>query len=104
MTITQTAAPTGTAVTITGTVRTPLTLVRRIPDRRARVGFRVDTDEGPYNVHASGALAELLRLTTNRGDRVIVHAPAQRSATPNRPSPISKPTASNSTSTDPRRG
>ena len=75
MTINQTAAPTGTAVTITGTVRTPLTLVRRIPDRRARVGFRVDTDDGPYNVHASGALAELLRLTTNRGDRVIVHAP-----------------------------
>ncbi|MGG1910529.1 hypothetical protein AB1285_27270 [Microbacterium sp. NRRL B-14842] len=38
MTITQTAAPTGTAVTITGTIRTPLTLVRRLPDRRARVG------------------------------------------------------------------
>lgn len=76
MTITQTAAPTGTAVTITGTIRTPLTLVRRIPDRRARrVGFRVDTDDGPYNVHANGALAELLRLTTNRGDRVTVHAP-----------------------------
>ena len=75
MTITQTAAPTGTAVTITGTIRTPLTLVRRIPDRRARVGFRVDTDAGPYNVHANGALAELLRLTTHRGDRVTVHAP-----------------------------
>lgn len=63
MTITQTAAPTGTAVTITGTVRTPLTLVRRLTDRRARVGFRVDTDTGPYNVHANGALAELLRLS-----------------------------------------
>lgn len=76
MTITQTAAPTGTAVTITGTVRTPLTLVRRLTDRRARVGFRVDTDNGPYNVHANGALAELLRLTTRRGDHVTVHAPA----------------------------
>ena len=34
MTITQAAAPTGTAVTIAGTVRTPLTLVRPPPARR----------------------------------------------------------------------
>ena len=43
-----------------GHLRARITLVRRIPDRRARVGFRIDTDDGPYNVHASGALAELL--------------------------------------------
>ena len=76
MTITQAAAPTGTAVTIAGTVRTPLTLVRRLTDRQARVGFRVETDAGSYNVHANGFLAEMLRLTTHRGDRVIVHGPA----------------------------
>ena len=87
MTITQTAAPTGTAVTITGTIRTPLTLVRRIPDSRARVGFRVDTDDGPCNVHASGALAELLRLTTHRGDRVTVHAPCATLSHPNQTIP-----------------
>lgn len=87
MTITQTAAPTGTAVTITGTVSTPLTLVRRLTDRRARVGFRVDSDAGPCNVHANGALAELLRLTTHRGDQVIVHAPAATFSHPNQTVP-----------------
>lgn len=76
MTITQTAtAPTGTAVTVEGTVRDQLVLTRRLVDRVARVGFRVNTDSGPFNVHASGLLAELLRATLHRGDRVIVHAP-----------------------------
>ena len=78
MTIIETAtatAPAGTAVTVEGTVRSTLTLLRRIPDRRARVSFRLETAEGPYNVHATGPRAELLRLTVHRGDHVIVHAP-----------------------------
>lgn len=78
MTIIETAtatAPAGTAVTVEGTVRSPLTLLHRIVDRRARVSFRLETPEGSYNVHANGPRAELLRLTVHRGDHVIVHAP-----------------------------
>lgn len=62
-------------VTITGTVRSPLMLVRRIYDRQARVSFRVGGEDGPYNVHTTGSRAELLRLTLHKGDRVTVHAP-----------------------------
>lgn len=38
-----------TAVTVTGTVRSPLTLMRRISDHVARVSFRIDGADGPYN-------------------------------------------------------
>ena len=41
MTIAQTAqAPTTPAVSVTGTIRTPFTLARILPDRIARVSFR----------------------------------------------------------------
>lgn len=63
-----------TAVTVTGTVRSALTLTRRISDRTARVSFRIDGPDGPYNVHASGARAELLRIAVHKGDRVTVTA------------------------------
>ena len=48
MTITQAAAPTGTAVTIAGTVRTPLTLVRRLTDRQAVSYTHLTLPTTPY--------------------------------------------------------
>lgn len=63
-----------TAVTVAGTVRSPLTLIRRISDRVARVSFRIDGADGPYNVHASGPRAELLRIAVHKGDTVTVKA------------------------------
>lgn len=63
-----------TAVTVTGTVRSPLTLMRRISDHVARVSFRIDGADGPYNVHASGARAELLRIAVHKGDTVTITA------------------------------
>ena len=67
MTITQTApASTAVGVAVTGTVRSPLMLFRTIPDRVPHVSFRIDGVDGPYNVHARGVLAELLRQTIRR--------------------------------------
>ncbi len=63
-----------TAVTATGIVRSPLTLMRRISDRVARVSFRIDGEDGPYNVHASGPRAELIRIAVHKGDTVTVTA------------------------------
>ncbi|WP_234058089.1 hypothetical protein [Microbacterium sp. NFH-22A-Y] len=63
-----------TAVTVTGTVRSPLTLLHRISDRTARVSFRIDGEDGPYNVHATGPRAELIRIAVHKGDTVTVTA------------------------------
>ena len=49
-------------------------LVRRISDRVARVSFRIDGEDGAYNVHASGPRAELLRAAVHKGDTVTVTA------------------------------
>ena len=63
-----------TAVIATGTVRSPLALVRSIPVRVARVSFRIDGEQGPYNVHATGPRAEMIRAAVSKGDRVTVTA------------------------------
>ncbi|MBG0716837.1 hypothetical protein G3N18_01885 [Microbacterium sp. 2C] len=78
MNTTQTApapdAEESASVTVTGTVRSPLTLTRRISDRTARVSFRIDGPDGAYNVHASGSQAELIRVAVRKGDTVTVTA------------------------------
>ncbi|WP_293785174.1 hypothetical protein, partial [uncultured Aeromicrobium sp.] len=38
------------------------------------VSFRIDGADGPYNVHASGARAELLRIAVHKGDTVTITA------------------------------
>lgn len=63
-----------TPVTVTGVVRSPLMLVRSLSDHVARVSFRIDGEEGPYNVHASGPRAELLRIAIHKGETVTVTA------------------------------
>ncbi|MGC5225176.1 hypothetical protein ACPW96_21615 [Micromonospora sp. DT81.3] len=83
MTATQTAkAPTTPAVIVTGNICTPLTYIRLLPNRVARVSFRVDGPDGPFNVHAGGLRAELLHATLHKGDRVTVHAPGATLAHP----------------------
>ena len=83
MTITQTApASTAVGVDVTGTVRSPLMLVRTSPGRVPHVSFRIDGVDGPYNVHARGVLAELLRQTIRKGNAVRVHAPCATLAHP----------------------
>ena len=63
-----------TVVIVTGTVRSPLMLVRSIPGRVARVSFRIDGEQGPYNVHATGPRAEMIRAAVSKGDHVTVTA------------------------------
>lgn len=77
MTATQTLATSTTpaAVTTTGRITSPITLMRRLPDRVARVSFRIEGADGPFNVHANGVRAELIRAAIHKGDVVTVHAP-----------------------------
>lgn len=83
MTITQcTQAEISLGVDVAGTVRSPLMLLRTIPDRISHVSFRIDGDDGPYNVHVHGPLAVLLRQTVQKGSRVRVHAPSATVAHP----------------------
>lgn len=83
MTITQsTQAEISLGVDVTGIVRSPLMLFRTIPDRIPHVSFRIDGVDGPYNVHARGTLAELLRQAVRKGNSVRVHAPCATLAHP----------------------
>lgn len=69
------SAPSSTTMVVaTGTVRSPLMLTRSIPERIARVSFRIDGEQGPYNVHASGHRAEMIRVAVRKGDRVTITA------------------------------
>lgn len=68
------ASSTTTAVIATGTVRSPLTLIRSIPGRVPRVSFRIAGDQGQYNVHATGPRAEMIRIAVSKGDHVTVTA------------------------------
>lgn len=78
--MTTTQAPVKEATTtapIIGTVRSPITLIRRLPHRVARVSFRLEhSDEHgtrQFNCHADGAIAELIRATVHHGDHLTVH-------------------------------
>ena len=74
MSTTKTASSSTTAVIATGAVESPLMLTRSIPERIARVSFRIDGEQGPYNVHASGHRAEMIRAAVHKGDRVTITA------------------------------
>lgn len=89
MTITQIASTQpGTAVTIDGTVQIPpRILVRKGPHKIARVSFRIDTGEGPRNVHTNAGLAELVRIMLHKGDRVIIHGSRETISRPNQTIP-----------------
>lgn len=65
-------APSSTEVLI-GTVNTPLTLTKSLPDHIPHVSFHLDTAEGRgFNVHADGAAAELAHVMIHRGDHIRV--------------------------------
>jgi hypothetical protein len=58
----------GSEFVISGVIQSPLSLVRRLPDKWARVSFRIDSETGPVNAHADGATAEYLRAALRKGD------------------------------------
>lgn len=71
---TKIASSPKTAVIATGIVRSPLMLTHSLPGRVARVSFRIDGEHGPYNVHATGPRAEMIRAAVSKGDRVTITA------------------------------
>lgn len=76
MTIIETTSPPRIGrVTVAGAVHSRVALVRLLPDRRARVSFRIDGEDGPHNVHVSAEQAEVLHAVLRVGDRVRVGAP-----------------------------